>query len=51
MTEHAASRDNADPKDLLELAVRLAAEAGRILIRSAPRTSEWPTPSPAPPTS
>ncbi|ACU70546.1 Inositol-phosphate phosphatase [Catenulispora acidiphila DSM 44928] len=29
--------DNADPKELLELAVRLAAEAGRLLVEDRPR--------------
>ena len=29
--------DNADPKELLELAVRLAAEAGRVLVQDRPR--------------
>jgi myo-inositol-1(or 4)-monophosphatase len=29
--------ENADPKELLELAVRLAAEAGRVLVQDRPR--------------
>ena len=43
MTENAAprndtaSQNSTDPKDLLDLAVRLAAEAGRVLVQERPR--------------